>query len=426
MSYSDDFIFISADEYCLKVTDGTHDSPKRTSEGKYLITSKHIKERSINYSEAYLISEEDYNKINLRSKVDQWDVLISMIGAYCGFCYVERNSLIEYAIKNVGILKAGNKLKAEWLYYYLNSNKGKNYLETIKAGSTQPYISLGELKKIPIPVPKNEETMKKIVDILSSIDEKIELNNEMNRTLEEIAQALFKRWFVDFEFPNGDGEPYKSSCGAMVESVLGMIPKGWEVKNIQDIGEVIAGGTPSTKNEEYYDGNIPWITPKDLSGYDRKFISKGERSITELGLQKSSAKLVRKGTVLFSSRAPIGYIAIAEEDVTTNQGFKSIACNEDIINNNYVYYYLKFNKEKIENVASGSTFKEVSGATMKMFDILVPTINILNKFKNVVEAYDDIFRANYVENDTLIQLRDSLLPKLMSGEIRVEEIEANL
>lgn len=135
---------------------------------------------------------------------------------------------------------------------------------------------------------------------------------------------------------------------------------------------------------------------------------------------------MRKGTVLFSSRAPIGYIVIAEENLTTNQGFKSIACNEEIINNNYVYYYLKFNKEKIENIASGSTFKEVSGATMKMFDILVPSIEILNKFKIVIDCYDDILKSNYIENDSLIGLIDSLLPKLMSGEIRVEDIEVKL
>ena len=248
----------------------------------------------------------------------------------------------------------------------------------------------------------------------------------MNKTLEEMAQALFKRWFVDFEFPNQDGEPYKSSGGEMVESELGMIAKGWEYRKIQEIGEVIAGGTPSTKNKEYYDGDIPWITPKDLSGYDRKYISKGERSITKMGLQRSSAKLMRAGAVLFSSRAPIGYIVIAENTVTTNQGFKSIVCNEEVINKNYVYYYLKYNKERIENGASESTFKEVSGTTMKNFNILVPSIELLNNFKRIIDAYDDTLRSNYIENDSLIGLRESLLPRLMSGEIRLDDIEANL
>lgn len=346
-------------------------------------------------------------------------IIIGRVGAYCGAIeYANESSWVtDNAISCVN--KENSNLK--YLYYLLSILP----LREMAGGSAQPLINQSILNNIEIKLPPIIE-QQRIANILKSIDNKIELNNEVNKTLEEMAQALFKRWFVDFEFPNENGEQYKSSGGEMVESELGMIPKKWEVKKIQDVGEVIAGGTPSTKNEEYYDGNIPWITPKDLSGYDRKFISKGERSITELGLQKSSAKLMRKGTVLFSSRAPIGYIVIAEEDVTTNQGFKSIACNEDIINNNYVYYYLKFNKEKIENIASGSTFKEVSGATMKMFDILVPTMDILNKFRDVVESYDDIFRTNYTENDALIQLRDSLLPKLMSGEIRVEDIEANL
>ncbi len=132
-----------ADEYCDNVTDGTHDSPKKTESGQYLITSKHIKGTEIDYANAYLISQEDFDKINLRSKVDQWDIIISMIGIYCGFCYIERNKKIDYAVKNVGLLKTGSKDKAEWLYYYINSPEGKAYLESVRAGSTQPYISLG-------------------------------------------------------------------------------------------------------------------------------------------------------------------------------------------------------------------------------------------------------------------------------------------
>ena len=310
----------------------------------------------------------------------------------------------------------------KFIYYYLKTLNLGYYA----GGSAVPTLNRNHINPISVCVPSNIEEQKKISEVLTTLDNKIELNNEINKTLEEMAQALFKRWFVDFEFPNEEGKPYKSSGGEMVESELGMIPKGWSVKKIKEIGEVVAGGTPSTKNAEYYDGNIPWITPKDLSGYDRKFISKGARSITELGMQKSSAKLMKKGTVLFSSRAPIGYIAIADNDVTTNQGFKSIVCDEHIINNNYVYHYLHYNKESIESVASGSTFKEVSGTTMKMLDILVPQIELLTKFKEVLEAYDSRLKSNYKENDSLIELRDSLLPKLMSGEIRVDDIKVNL
>ena len=187
----------------------------------------------------------------------------------------------------------------------------------------------------------------------------------------------------------------------MVESELGMIPKGWEVKTIADIGDVISGGTPSTKNEEYYGGNISWITPKDLSGYDRKFISRGERSITELGLQKSSAKLLPKGTVLFSSRAPIGYVAIASQSVCTNQGFKSVVTNEraDPL---FVYYLLKHNREYIERLGSGTTFKEVSGKVMQSVKVRVPQdVHYQKKIASILDSLDSQIETNKQINDNL-------------------------
>lgn len=314
--------------------------------------------------------------------------------------------------------KGNVEILPEYAGYFFRSNKFKNAVTSMSSMTTRASLNNDMLSVLSITVPPIEE-QEKIANILLSLDDKIELNNEMNKTLEEMAQSIFKRWFVDFEFPNEDGQPYKSSGGEMVESELGMIPKGWEVKIIADVGEVISGGTPSTKNEDYYGGDISWITPKDLSGYDRKFISKGERSITELGLQKSSAKLLPKGTVLFSSRAPIGYVAIAEQEVCTNQGFKSIVCNNEIINNNYIYYFLKFNKENIENISSGSTFKEISGTHMKNINIIVPNKKILDKFNQLIISYDNLFSKNYQEIDSLIEIRDSLLPKLMSGNIKL-------
>ena len=305
---------------------------------------------------------------------------------------------------------------SNYLYYLMCSKEYRNEILSSATGTTVKHTAPERIVKFEFKLPPLEE-QEKIANILSSLDDKIELNNEMNKTLEEMAQGIFKRWFVDFEFPNDDGESYKSSGGDMVESELGMIPKGWEVKTIADIGDVISGGTPSTKNEEYYGGNISWITPKDLSGYDRKFISRGERSITELGLQKSSAKLLPKGTVLFSSRAPIGYVAISNQEVCTNQGFKSIVCNTEIINNNYVYYFLKLNKENIENISSGSTFKEISGTYMKNFKIIVPKKDILDKFNKLIVSYDELLSKNYDEIDNLTEIRDILLPKLMSGKI---------
>ena len=402
---------IKAYDYCYNVTDGTHDSPKQTEFGKYLITSKHIKDNRIDFESAYKISEDDYNKIITRSKVDQWDIIISMIGAYCGFCCIESSKQTDYAIKNVGLLKVGNELKCKWLYYYLTSPHGKQQLSKLRSGSSQPYISLGALRNLDIPVP-NENTMSDIVSVLSSLDSKIELNRCINDNLEQQAQALFKSWFVDFE-------PFKD--GKFVESEIGMIPEGWKVGKLEDIADVVGGGTPSKANALYFDKQcIPWITPKDLSIKKTKFISKGEIDITEEGYKNSSAKKIPLGSVLFSSRAPIGYISIAENELTTNQVFKSVVPVK--AGTSFLYLYLKANTKAIEAQATGSTFKEASGSLMKSLCVIIPPDTVFDSFER--NAFPFFSAQANVEREivNLSKARDTLLPRLMSGELKINDL----
>ena len=170
---------------------------------------------------------------------------------------------------------------------------------------------------------------------------------------------------------------------------------------LNELGTVYSGGTPSTKKDEYWDGNIPWITPKDLSGYKRKYISSGERSITELGLQKSSATLIPKRSVLMSSRAPIGYVVINENEVTTNQGFKSINCNEDKCLNVYMYYWIKNNVDYITSKSNGSTFKEISGTSFKELIIKVPSLVNQTKIVDILGKIDKKIELNNEINNNL-------------------------
>ena len=240
-----------AQVFCKHVTDGTHDSPKRTKNGKYLITSRHIKENKLNFDNAYFISNNDFIKINLRSKVEQWDVIFSMIGTV-GEEYLEKNNKVDYAIKNVGLFKTGSEQKSKWLFYYLKSKQAKEYIASHKIGTTQGYITLDTLRKFPVSFPKLENEAIAIAKILSDLDSKIELNNQMNATLESMAQAIFKHWFIDFEFPNENGKPYKSSGGEMVDSELGKIPEGWSISKIGKELCTVLGGTPSTSKKEYW------------------------------------------------------------------------------------------------------------------------------------------------------------------------------
>lgn len=185
----------------------------------------------------------------------------------------------------------------------------------------------------------------------------------------------------------------------------------WREYRLNEIGDIVSGGTPSTKNEDYYGNEIPWITPKDLSGYDSKYISKGERSITKLGLEKSSAKLLPKGTILFSSRAPIGYVAIAQENLCTNQGFKNIVCNPEVVHNEFIYYRMKLAKEELESVAGGSTFKEVSGKVMKEFKVKLPSIEAQKKIVDILSSLDDKIELNNEMNKTLEEMAQSIFKR---------------
>lgn len=389
------------------VRDGTHDSPKQSLTGKPLVTSKNIKGGIINLSSTYLISNEDYQSINKRSCVHQWDILFSMIGTVGELAIVKNEP--QFAIKNIGLFKMnGDQLLSYWIYYYLHSdNAQENILKNIK-GSTQQYIALKDLRLLPIGLPPIE-IRQRIVEILKSLDDKIELNRRINANLEAQAQALFRSWFVDFE-------PFRD--GPFVDSELGKIPQGWKIGTLSEIGDVIGGGTPSKIKPEYYtDNGIAWITPKDLSTNNCKFTSKGETDISELGYKNSSAKLMPRGSVLFSSRAPIGYISIAKNEICTNQGFKSIVPKK--AGTCFIYYFLRNNTSKIESMASGSTFKEASGGLMKSLEVIIPSNKILTAFEEAIQPLFNMQEHNEDENARLSALRDTLLPKLMAGEINL-------
>ena len=220
-----------------------------------------------------------------------------------------------------------------------------------------------------------------------------------NDNLEHQAQAFFQELFVD----NADPE--------------------WAIGTISDLGAVVGGSTPSKAKPEYYtETGIAWITPKDLSVNKSKFISHGENDITELGLKNSSATIMPEGTVLFSSRAPIGYIAVTAGEVTTNQGFKSIVPKPKI-GTAFVYYFLKHNLPIIEGMASGSTFKEVSGSTMKGVPAVIPDTDTIARFNDFCSPIFAQQRILEEQNQSLAALRDNLLPKLMSGEVDVSGIQ---
>ena len=206
--------FIPAEKYCEKVFDGTHDTPKPTNTGYKLITSKHILGGKIDYDNAYYISEEDYNSVNKRSQVRQWDILFSMIGSV-GNVYLVKKKDINFAIKNMGVFSCNDKNKALLLYFYLKSPYAKKIIENYLNGAVQKFLSLDMLRNFPIPL--FNENDKKLCNLLYNIEEKIELNNNISTSLDTIAKSIYNDWFMQFEFPNEEGKPYKISGARCVE-----------------------------------------------------------------------------------------------------------------------------------------------------------------------------------------------------------------
>ena len=322
----------------------------------------------------------------------------------------------------------------DFLYYLL-----KNIVHDLQAkghGSVFNTITRDTFDTIEIELPPLDE-QKRIAEFLGAFDDKIELLQKQNKTLEEMAKATFKSWFVDFDvvrakqkgLPKADimreyhltDEFYDLFPSSFADSPLGPIPSGWEVVKISDVARVVGGGTPSTKQTKFFSASgtaIAWLTPKDLSGYQYKYIDHGQTDITQEGLTHSSAQLMPTNSIVFSSRAPIGYIAISLGEIATNQGFKSLVPLERHWTE-FLYQYLCYNRYIIEGLGTGSTFKEVSGSVMKNISLCFPSSEILKAFEQETEIINSKQKIIMKEIQTLTELRDTLLPRLISGKIRV-------
>jgi len=182
----------------------------------------------------------------------------------------------------------------------------------------------------------------------------------------------------------------------------------WREYKISDIADVIGGGTPKTSIEEYWNGDIPWLSPRDLTGYDRVYISHGDRFITEKGLKKSSAKMMPKGSILLTSRAPIGYVAIAENEICTNQGFKSLIPREDISNSEFLYYWIKNKIDYLQQLGTGTTFAEISGGVIKGINISLPPLKEQKAIAEVLSSLDDKIDLLHRQNKTLEEMAQTL------------------
>lgn len=441
--------FISASKFCDLVTDGTHDSPKKTETGIKLVTSKNIVGGSLDLTSAYFISELDAININKRSQVHINDVLLSMIGTVGEVALIEKEP--NFVIKNVGLLKNSDSKKAKWLYYYLKSPIAQNLIKDRLRGTTQQYIPLGELRNLPILKPKNEEHLQNAIEQLSSLDKKIQLNTQINQTLEQIAQALFKSWFVDFDPVRAkvqalsDGLSLEQAELAAMQAISGKtpeeltalsqaqpecyaelaetakafpcemvevdgveVPKGWKIGTFTDITE---SRREKVKNDK----------ATVLSAVSSGELVKSEEYFTKQVFSKSIDKYLKVYQWDFAynpARINIGSIGLHEADYL---GAVSPVYEVFSVSDKYHWFLkrilnLETTKIKIQSLCTGSVRQTLKLKDFQSIDCVIPDEKTLSIFNKKWEEYRTLILENNENTQTLSEIRDLLLPRLLSGD----------
>lgn len=428
---------------------------------------KNVRFGTVDYSEASFISEEIARETT-DWKTKEGDILISMtgsgpnapqslVGRVARVWEGEPEAWINQRVGRI-VLKDKDRIHPDFIFYLLSSPRSQDYLVSNSSGSAnQANISGKTIESLPCPKIGYDQSAK-IAKILREIDQKILINNKANKSIEEIAKTIFKSWFVNFDptrakiaaRENGQDpelaamasisgktidelnalsgetlEKLKTTAALfpdhLVDSELGEIPDGWSWSEIGDEVSVVGGGTPSTKNEEFWDGgHIPWTSPKDMSNLTDKILLDTGRKITKAGLAKISSGLLPKDTVLMSSRAPVGYLAISKIDVAINQGYIAMKC-EKRLTPEYVVQWAESVMDDIKQRASGTTFAEISKKNFKIIPVVVPNDDVLREYSEIVAGFYNKISENLRETKTLTEIRDTLLPKLLAGEISLSE-----
>jgi len=397
--------WIKAEEYCVSVFDGTHDTPKVTETGYKLVTSKNILSNTLDLNSAYFISEEDFVNINKRSKVKQYDILFSMIGTV-GSLYFETSDTIDYAIKNIGVFSCGDKEKAEWLYYYLQSSYARQYIKRYLNGAVQKFLPLKGLREFP--VPQFNKELHNRIKILLNIDKKIQTNNQINQELEVMAKTLYDYWFVQFDFQDQNGKPYKSSGGKMVyhPELKREIPEGWGVEKLGDI--TICHDSKrvplSSNDRELVKGEIPYYGATGIMDYVNDYIFDGDYVL----MAEDGSVMTEKGTPILQR--------ISGKNWVNNHAHVL----EPIKNHSCKLLMMLLKDVSVMKIKTGSIQMKINQENMNKIVVPAIPLKLLFEINQKLEVIDKQQLNLIEENKQLTQLRDWLLPMLMNGQVKVE------
>ena len=401
-------------------------SPSDMEDALY-IGLEHIGEGTLS-----LIGQGSANDVtSTKSQFQRGDILFGKLRPY--FRKVVRAPSDGLCSTDIWVVRARDEVIQDYLYYCIASQQFVDFVTSGSEGTRMPRATWEYASRYRFSIPTLSE-QHTLADVLSTLDDKIDLNRRMNQTLNEMARALFKSWFVYFEpvrikmegrwrpdesLPGLPADLYDIFPDRLVDSEAGVIPEGWEIKTLGDVTVVVGGTTPSTKVSNYWErGKYNWATPKDLATLSSPVLLDTERKVTDAGLDKIGSGLLPVGTLLLSSRAPIGYLAISEKPVAINQGFIAMPPQEGI-SNLFLLYWCEAFHDLIIDYANGSTFLEISKRDFRRIPMVMPDEAAITAFANYARPLHEQIVTNECESRTLAVKRDALLPKLVSGDLRL-------
>lgn len=412
---------VNLEELCTGIIDCPHSTPKWQEKGIPVIRNYNLKDGKIDCTNLSFVSEEDYKERVKRAIPEESDIIISREApmGVVGIVPKEFQCCLGQRLVLLKIDKS--KCIPKYLLYTLMSEYVQVQIRRInQTGSIVSNLNISSLKKLKIPL-HNFEEQRKIANILSAIDDKIQINNQINQELEAMAKTLYDYWFVQFDFPDQNGKPYKSSGGKMVYNpeLKREIPEGWGVETLKDFeSKIITGKTPSRANRDNFGGEIPFITIGDIRG--NTFVYSTSESLTDLGASVQQNKYLPEGSLCVSCIATVGEIGFTTEWSHTNQQINSIVF-EDETNRYYLYFALKNYFENANASAkTGNTFANMNKEDFSGIRIILPSKEIKNNFHKITEPYFAQIKCLQGQNQELTQLRDWLLPMLMNGQVKVE------
>jgi len=420
----------------VSLIDCDHRTPAAAEDGYPYIAIPQLKDGHLDLRDARRISAADYNEWTKKLKPRAHDVIVVRRCNSGDSALVPPNLACAIGQNLVVLRSEGDQIAPEFLRWLVRGPEWWDEVaKFINVGAVFDSLRCRDIPNFELTVPPLSEQAA-IADVLNALDDRIALLRETNATLEAIAQALFKSWFVDFDpvrakqqgiAPAGMDEATAALFpDSFQESALGPVPKGWSVQTVGDAVECVGGATPDTKDPSYWSPEVhAWTTPKDLSGLPAPVLLSTERRLSTKGLAKIGSGLLPVGTLLLSSRAPIGYLAVAQVPVAINQGYIAMLPGS-LLPPLYMLFWCRQNMEGIKARANGSTFMEISKKAFRPIPALVPSSPAIEAFLAVASPLFARLVSNEQQAKSLTTIRDSLLPRLISGQLRLPEVATEI